>query len=172
MDRNEKEELKIKYTKTPTGNLIRVADYYPNPCGTEEYVEVSDAVLEYLAKCQSCSYREHSSDTRNIHPFAFDETLTGEVYGIFEQGADEAYWKRIQAYLLYAAMQKISPQKARRFYLYYAVNLTAKEIAAMEGVSKMAVSKSIRTTRKRLRRLLSELDRNGKAFKVHNWSES
>ena len=152
------DDKKREYGIISTGNLIRLSDIYQNPCGTEEFVEVSDEVMLFLAECRKKEYRDYSRDYRNVAPISFTERELGEVYHVFSPGADESYFTKLLSDELYAAMRQLKPEAARRFYLYHAEGLTMKRIAEVEGVSQYAVSKSIKRATLQLRRLLCNTD--------------
>ncbi len=158
MDLQDIQQSGYECDETPKKHLIRLSDLYPNPCGIEEYVEVSNEIMLYLEECRRTAYRDYSRDYRNLIPSSFDEITLGELHHVFEQGADECYFIKLQSQELYAAMNKIRPEFARRFYLYHAVGMTMKEIADGEGISLNAVSKSLKIAALQLRRLLCNSD--------------
>lgn len=158
MELTDKVKQTSEVKKTSTGNLIRLSDIYKNPCGSDEYVEVSDEILMFLIECQKREYRDYSSNYRHIAPINFNEDELGAVYHAFEQGADECFFIKLQSDELYSALQQIKPEFAKRFYLYHAVGMTMEQIAGIEGVSRNAVSKSVRKAALLLRQLMCNSD--------------
>ena len=138
------------------GNVINLSDYYKDVCGGQKTVEVSDEVLECLKACKREENKLAMRDYRHLAPFGLDEVQTGEIFGAFEESAEDTYFTNVQSDELYAAMRTLKPEVARRFYLHHAVGMTMRAIAEQEGVSPTAVSKSIKRAAEKLRELLTD----------------
>lgn len=71
-------------------------------------------------------------------------------------GPEEEAMEHIRNEELYKALRSIPGKQAERIYAYYFMDMTLEEISCAEGVSKVAVHKSIELGKKNLRKLLSD----------------
>lgn len=85
----------------------------------------------------------------------------GDVISLVEQyavtpeaGTEEKTMNHIQNKALHQALQSIPHVQAKRLYLYYFSGMTLEEIAHMEGVSKVAIHKSIQLGKANLKKML------------------
>ena len=104
-----------------------------------------------------------------------DYPVSSDVYAVFEQsrldeqaqapnveryaitpeaGTEEKTMNHIQNKALHQALQSIPHVQAKRLYLYYFSGMTLEEIAHMEGVSKVAIHKSIQLGKANLKKML------------------
>ncbi len=89
-------------------------------------------------------------------PYAFSFTGGSQRYAVTpEAGTEEKTMNHIQNKALYQALQSIPYVQAKRLYLYYFSGMTLEEIAHMEGVSKVAIHKSIQLGKANLKKILS-----------------
>lgn len=139
-------------------NYIRISDFYTENCLGQEYVEVSDEVLTYLTDKKREENKIKMRDYRNLAAFGLEEDKAADLCGIYEQSAEEKYYSNLKTTELYEAMDKLKPVFRKRFYLYYAVGLTMKQIAELEGVDHSTVQKSLKSTALKLRELLCNGD--------------
>ena len=139
-------------------NYIRISDFYTENCLEQEYVEVSDEVLTYLTDKKREENKIKMRDYRNLAAFGFEEDKVADLCGIYEQSAEEQYYSNLKITELYEAMKKLKPVFCKRFYLYYAVGLTMKQIAELEGVDHSTIQKSLKSTALKLRELLCNDD--------------
>lgn len=154
-----KKDNKEYSVKSDNGNnLIKITDFYAHNCTEQEYVEVNDEVLEFLVQKKREEKKLEMRDYRHLAPFGFDEIETAEMHSIYEKSAEDSYFAELQSMELYEAMGKLKLVFRRRFYLYHVDGLTMEEIAKMEGVSRIAISKSLKKTAEELRRLLCNSD--------------
>lgn len=145
-------------TKTPTGNRIRLHEFYPDYQGTEKEIEVSDDVLN----CMMTAFREEHSYSmelcRHFVPIPFDEQKMGDLYGITESSSEEIYEIKETAQKLYHAMRQIDSLQAKCFYLYYAEEMTIQQIASRIGISSPKAWRSIQRAVAALRKLMRDSD--------------
>ncbi len=122
-------------------NIICLSDYYPNNCSAQEYVEVSDEVLEAYEMFHRESNKQTVSDYRHINPIGFDENIFGEMFGAFETSIDNMVIDQIWFEQLIKPYGEIVFKRAT---LYFIDGLSTREIAEIDNVSHTAVVKSIR----------------------------
>ena len=73
-----------------------------------------------------------------------------------QAGPEEEAMEHIRNEELYKALRSIPRKQAERIYAYYFMDMTLEKISCAEGVSKVAVHKSIELGKKNLRKLLSD----------------
>ena len=71
-------------------------------------------------------------------------------------GPEEETTRHIQNEELYKALRAIPRKQADRIYAYYFMDMTLEEISCADGVSKVAVHKSIELGKKNLKKFLSK----------------
>lgn len=150
--KDNKTEIKTAGSST----LIKLTDYYESNCSAEEYAEVSVEVLEFLQESRREDKKYEMRDYRHRTPFNYDEIKTSELGGAVTESAEDTLLRNYDAQDLYQAMDKLPPSARRRFYLYYAVGMTMERIAELEGVSHVAVVKSLRSSAKALQKTLCD----------------
>ncbi len=140
-------ELENEYKKAARNDVVRIklSDFYPDNCGDEEYCEVSRKVYEELMKNKREDHAQRVSNSRHLINCCFDESQCGEQYGIYTdsntQGIIAALWMK-------DIMLPRSEELYRRSLLYYVYGLSVDEMAVIEGVTKTAINRSIRTMNK------------------------
>ena len=143
-------------------NRIKISDFYTGDCLEQEYVEVSDVVLTYLTDKKREENKIEMRDYRYLAAFGLEEEKVAKICVKYEQSTEEKYYENLRTTELYEAMDKLKPVCRKRFYLYYAVGLTMKQIAELEGVDHSTVQKSLKSTALKLRELLC----NGDNFEI------
>lgn len=121
-------------------NIIRLSDYYPNNCSEQEYVEVSNEVLEAYKVFGRENNKQTVSDYRHIAPIGFDENIFGEMFGAYEASIDENVINQLWFEQLLKPYGEIILKRA---VLYFIDGLSTREIAEIDDVSHTAVVKSI-----------------------------
>ena len=92
---------------------------------------------------------------RNGDIISLDTHPNVERYAVTpEAGTEEKTMNHIQNKALHQALQSIPHVQAKRLYLYYFSGMTLEEIAHMEGVSKVAIHKSIQLGKANLKKML------------------
>lgn len=151
-----KKDLMAFVAKVEDGKkFIRISDFYENNCTGEELVAVSDEVLETLVAMKREEKRKAEDDYRHLTAFGFDDTKASELLGITENSPEQNFFKRAQIEDMKLAMKKLNETSRRRFYRYYALGMTLKQIAERDDVSEAAVFYNIQSTVKKLRRWMS-----------------
>ena len=135
--------------------IIRLADYYPNNCSEQEYVEVSDEIYEVYKMFQRESNKQTVSDYRHIKLIYFDENILGEMFGAIKASIDKEVIDKIWLEQLFMSCGK---NAFRRAIMYFVNGLSTREIAAIEKVSHTAVVKSINQIKNIVKKTISEED--------------
>ncbi|MCM1059852.1 MAG: hypothetical protein NC452_06125 [Eubacterium sp.] len=123
-------------------NIIRLSDYYPNNCSEQEYVEVSDEILEAYKSFDETDKRLHNWDRNHRKKMSFDEIYLGEVLEINTESHENTVIGKI-AVENFAEL--CGETVFRRSIKYYLFKKTLNDIAEEEQVSISAVYKSIKT---------------------------
>lgn len=123
-------------------NIIRLSDYYPNNCSEQEYVEVSDEILEAYKLFDETDKRLHNWDRNHRKKMVFDEIYLGEVLEINTESHENTVIGKI-AVENFAEL--CGETVFRRSIKYYLFKKTLNDIAEEEQVSISAVYKSIKT---------------------------
>lgn len=136
-------EIKVVYSKTGDGkNLVELSSIYPHNCSEQKTVIVDDDVLKILLQPQREQERERSRRRRHANKFIYlgsDENFDAKL-GLIVDAPDAAV--ESDMYLEYIK-QFFDERVYRRGMLYFLQNYSQDEIAEIEGVSQMAISKSI-----------------------------
>lgn len=133
---------------------IRLKDEYPwYP--DDIYIEVSDEVAEALL---SFSKREKAQREKIRYHRAFYSLDAGDGIErdiVFVSASpQELYERKVSREELYSAINRLPEKQAKRVYARYFLGMTETKIAKIEGVSVMAISKSIAAGLKRIEKIL------------------
>lgn len=133
---------------------IRLKDEYPwYP--DDIYIEVSDEVAEVLL---SFSKREKAQREKIRYHRAFYSLDAGDGIErdiVFVSASpQELYERKVSREELYSAINRLPEKQAKRVYARYFLGMTETKIAKIEGVSVMAISKSIAAGLKRIEKIL------------------
>ena len=134
---------------------IDLTKEYPHLDATYTDYPVSDvyAVFEQSRLDEQAQAKRRK---RNGDVISLDTHPNVERYAITpEAGTEEKTMNHIQNKALHQALQSIPHVQAKRLYLYYFSGMTLEEIAHMEGVSKVAIHKSIQLGKANLKKILS-----------------
>lgn len=132
----------------------------------KEYPHLDSTYSEYPVSCKIDAMFEQyrladqareKRRSRNGDVVSLDSEPGVEAY-ILERvlGPEEETIEHIRNEELYKALRSIPRKQADRIYAYYFMDMTLEEISCAEGVSKVAVRKSIELGKKNLRKLLSK----------------
>ena len=133
---------------------IRLKDEYPwYP--DDIYIEVSDEVAEAFL---SFSKREKAQREKIRYHRAFYSLDAGDGIErdiVFVSASpQELYERKVSREELYSAINRLPEKQAKRVYARYFLGMTETKIARIEGVSVMAISKSIAAGLKRIEKIL------------------
>ncbi len=136
-------EIKLEFSKTEDGrNLLVLSSVYQHNCSNQKTVIVDDDVLEVFQ--QKCRDQEHERNWRRRHGNRFiflgsDENFDAKL-GLITYPPDET----VESDLYLEYIKRFFDEKTyRRGMLYYLHKFSQDEIAEIEGVSQMAISKSV-----------------------------
>lgn len=154
----EKKNYKAELKKTEKGTyIIKMSEFYGTGYTGQE-AEVSEEVLDYLIAQKRHEKKKELDDYRNRSAYSFDENSAGEIWGQYESSAEEKYFNKLENDLVGKAMNELDEVSLRRFNLYYAAEYKLKEIAEMENVSITAVYYNIKSTTKRLQKIMCRIN--------------
>ena len=136
-------EIKLEFSKTEDGkNLLVLSSVYQHNCSDQKTVIVDDDVLEVFQ--QTCRDQERERNHRRRHGNRFiylgsDENFDAKL-GLITHAPDET----VESDLYLEYIKRFFDEKIyRRGMLYYLHKFSQDEIAEIEGVSQMAISKSV-----------------------------
>lgn len=141
--------------------LIQLNDYYPDPCGDQESVEVSDEIALLLQQT-----------TRDEHAAAEKERYHGVVYSYWDSYTDNLscyeddptfldLLRHEESAALQEALSLLTPIQRKRLEAHYFDHISYAQIAREEGVIPPAVKESVRSARKKLFKYLKNTYRFG-----------
>lgn len=136
-------EIKLVFSKTEDGkNLLVLSSVYEHNCSNQKTVVVDDDVLEIFK--QSCRDQERERSRRRRHGIKHiylgsDENFDTKL-GLTVDAPDEAVEGKL--YLEYLK-QFFDEKVYRRGMMYFFHKFSQEDIAEIEGVSQVAVYKSI-----------------------------
>lgn len=124
-------------------------------CKENEYIEVSDEIAELFAqfKRNEKTYIEKLRYHKAFYSLDEDNGIEKSI--IFVSATpDELYEKKLNNEELYKAISMLPEIQARRIYAHFFQNMSMTKIGRIEGVSKMAISKSIESGLKKIKKIL------------------
>lgn len=146
-------EIKLEFSKTEDGkNLLLLSSVYQHNCSDQKTVVVDDDVLEVFQQTHRDQERERNWRRRHGNRFIFlgsDEKFDAKL-GLITYAPDETVASDL--YLEY--IKRFFDGKVyERGIMYYLHKFSLKEIAEMDGVSEVAVFKSISKFKKTMAKL-------------------
>lgn len=133
---------------------IRLKDEYPwYP--DDVYIEVSEEVAEaFLGFARSeKAQREKIRYHRAFYSLDAGDGIERDIVFV-SASPQELYERKVSCEELYSAMNKLPEKQSKRVYAKYFLGMTETKIAQIEGVSVMAISKSIAAGLKRIEKIL------------------
>ena len=133
---------------------IRLKDEYPWYSGNE-YIEVADEIADVFTQSKK---ETENQRVKAIYHKAFYSLDAGD--GIEKDilyvsaTPDELYEKKLTQEELYSAISQLPEKQAKRIYARFFQDMTMTEIAKIESVSVMAISKSIEAGLKKIEKIL------------------
>ena len=150
-------DYKAALTKTDKGTyIIKVSDFYKENCGYQDYIEVSEELLDYLIAQRRAEKRMAVKDYRNLVAFNYDDEKMAEMCGKYTESPDDIYIRNLENQELLDALHQLDEATEKRFWLYYGEKLKLKEIAEIEGVSAAAIYYSLKNALEKLRKIMSK----------------
>lgn len=146
-------EIKPVFSKTEDGkNLLVLSSVYQHNCLEQKTVIVDDDVLEAFQSVHRYQERQRSSKRRHGNRFVYlgsDENFDAKL-GLISYAPDEA----VESDLYLKYIKRFFDGKVyERGILYYLHKFSLREIAEMDGVSEVAVFKSISKFKKTMAKL-------------------
>ena len=136
-------------------NLREVYPFYENDC----FIMVDDEIAEIFEESKRKELNYQRKIYRNGAHFSLDRDDGIEHDAIFiSLSPYEIYERKMTKQELYAAIAKLPDIQAKRIYAYYFLEMTKTEIAQAEGVSVMAVCKSVSQGLKTLEKELKNFE--------------
>ena len=133
---------------------IRLKDEYPwYP--DDVYIAVSEEVAEaFLNFARSeKAQREKIRYHRAFYSLDAGDGIERDIVFV-SASPQELYERKVSCEELYSAMNKLPEKQSKRVYAKYFLGMTETKIAQIEGVSVMAISKSIAAGLKRIEKIL------------------
>lgn len=133
---------------------INLKDVYSNYL-SDYFIEVEDEIAELLKQSKR---KEHADFERRRVYKAYYSLDAG--YGLekdivlFVLSPEEIFERKQNNQILYSAINSLPDKQAKRICAHYFLDMSRAEIARIEGVSKSAVTNSIKHGLKCLRRIL------------------
>lgn len=121
----------------------------------DDYIEVSDEIAELFIQFKRYE-KTHTEKLRYHKAFYSLDVDNGTNKSILfvSESPDELYEKKLTNEELYKAISMLPEIQARRIYAHFFQNMSMTKIGRIEGVSKMAVSKSIEAGLKKIEKIL------------------
>ena len=133
---------------------IRLKDEYPWLSG-DEYIEISDEIAEVFAEStkEERRYKRNKYNHRAFYSLDVDDGIEAEMLFV-SLSPQEIYERKVTQGEIYAAINSLPEKQAKRIYAHFFQDMSMTQIGRIEGVSKMAVSKSIESGLKKIEKLL------------------
>lgn len=134
-----------------TMKIIVLKDYYPNPVGDEDVIEIGDELFELLIlfkrKWEGLGHQERRYHDKEGYVEGKTELKVSPIPSTVESeviSADEA--RRVRE-----ALSSLTDVQRRRVQAYFFEGLTHAQIACVEGTSPQAVRQSIQDALTKIR---------------------
>lgn len=116
-------------------------------CGKS--VPAPKEVADFLEQDQKREQAQTRQDTRHLSRSEFETVLSGQ--GSVRRSVEDEVLQNLQLEILRNAMEELDQNDQALLALRYNDELTMEEIGKVYGISKMAVSKRLRTLHEKLR---------------------
>jgi RNA polymerase sigma-70 factor (ECF subfamily) len=133
---------------------INLREQYPDLYTSDYIVEVPDEVADFMRECdrKEAAYRRR---TRYHKVFYSLDCDPAEQEALFvSMSTDEIYERKVTMEQLHQAMATLSDKQAKRVYARFFLGLSEAAIAKSEGVSAVAINKSIHHGLKHIEKIL------------------
>lgn len=141
----------IKFQKMANGLYrVKLSSVYNKNCSEKKYLDVDDKTLEGLKFLAREDRRQETNDYRHLSIFSYDELGKD----IIVDSAEDKYIEQIESMQLREALMQLDPLVRRRFIRRYLFGMSCEEISRLDGVSRAAVSLSIKNAKIFLRSYL------------------
>ena len=152
-----KKDSKLVYTKLGENeNLVLLSSIYPNNCSAEEYVTVTDEVLDVLLASERhiSNIARYARDYESAMPYddaiGVNVPTTEEPYSL-EQDEQEQQ-RRLYREELRFIFKQLTDKQRTRVYLHIKYGMTFRAIAELEGITQSTVQESCNNAYKKLKK--------------------
>ena len=136
---------------------IRVSDFYKNAVGEIEYIEVSEAVYEALAKTfRREAHAEEMRDLRHVTKDGYVEGDTEDLLLFSEESLEDYVIRRIELENMRRAMKNLSDAQKERLQMYFFEGLSYRQMGEKLGISHIAARDSVELAIKKIRKNMEE----------------
>lgn len=136
-----KKDYKADYEKTDKGTyLIKMSDFYSDYKDEQEYIEVSEEVIDFLGECKRKDERYRDWIRRHRSGLRYDDEEFISKKGLYCESISNEKEAEI---FLEQALSKCSEKIIRRAKMYFLYGLSISDISKMETVCYTSVKGSI-----------------------------
>lgn len=139
-------------------NIRQIYPFYTSDC----FCDVSDEIAEQLRQYDQQDHADY--ERRRIHKAYYsldvNDGIEDEIV-LLVLSPEEIYERKLSNQELYAAINSLPEKQAHRIYAYFFLGINKTEIARIEGVSKTAVTHSIKQGLKSMGKFLDGFSREG-----------
>ncbi len=118
-----------------------------------QQVSVPKEVAEFLERDHRRMQAQYKRDERHLSRRSFETVLSS--YGDAARVTEDIALENLQLETLRKAMAELSERERKLISLRYGRELSMEEIGNRQGVSRMAISKRLRTLHRKLNRAVS-----------------
>ena len=122
--------------------VIRVSDYYPNNCSEQDYVEVSQEILDAYAEFEEIDDKIGNWDHNHRVNVYFNEEYFGHTWDVCVESPEESVIGKDSVESLVFMCGEIAYRRSIKYFFY---KKTLSEIAKEENVSVGAIYKSVKS---------------------------
>jgi RNA polymerase sigma-70 factor (ECF subfamily) len=134
---------------------INLREQYPDLYTSDYIVEVPDEVADFMRECdrKEAAYRRRTYYHDAHYSLDREDGIDNEVLFVC-MTPSEIYEKKVTMEQLHQAMATLSNKQAKRVYARFFLGLSEAAIAKSEGVSAVAINKSIHHGLKHIEKIL------------------
>lgn len=152
-----KKANKLVYTRLGDNkNEVLLSSIYPNNCSAEEYVTVTDEVLEVLIAGEKrvANMARYAREHETAMPY--DDAIEVKIPVVEEQYSfdreEQEHQKKIFREELRVIFDQLTDKQRARVYLHIKYGMTFDAIAELEGIAQSTVQESCSNAYKKLKK--------------------
>lgn len=129
---------------------------FTDSCGSRQFIEINETLFNAFDRFELDDISYMNKIDRHYERSEQTEISLNKRAVLPQVALEEIVFQRVEAEMLYGAIDKLSNIQRRRLSLYYFGNLTYAQIAKMEGCSIETVRKSVKAAEHNLKKWLDK----------------
>lgn len=149
-----KNESELKQNP-PDSVIIQIKDFYANSPDTHEILEIPyDVFLALAVEFFKQKERQRFQNLRHRDDRTIESLERRGKMALADGNVEDEFERMELRHQMLDCLERLSPKHRKRVWMYYFMGMTQKEIAALEKVDQSAIARSLKTLRKKMKKLL------------------